>query len=512
MTTEHSTATGISARLNEGLADEVIQTVNTPIVVLSSAGDILRFNAASEELTGYSTDEVLGQKIWHFLILDEEIASVRSVFERTIDKGAPTHFTNHWKTKTGERRLLEWSNKTIHNRDGAITGILATGLDITDSKAREKQLSQTRSYLQSIIDASPVAIITTNIRGEILSVSREAEHCFLCTENQVINSNINEMIPGFTDFLYNNGGKNGSKKSSTNETINRTQPVVAKRLNGESFPATIHISEFINGERILVGFIEDKTQHQALERRLEDTQLQLQHAGRISAMGEIASTIAHELNQPLTAAASLAGAVSLILKKGECGACKDATALLDDAVGEIRRGSEIIRQMRDFLRMRKTAKSLHDLNQVIEEACVIALIGAQSEGVNVDMNLADDIGMAPLDRIQMQQVIVNLVRNAIDAMHGVNEKTLTISTQKTEDSIEICVEDTGHGVSEDINKRLFEPFVTSKEEGMGIGLSLSKSIIDAHQGEITAKNKESGGCVFTVKLPVGVYANGNSNP
>lgn len=511
MTTEHNIATGISDRLNEGLADEVIQTVDTPIVVLSSAGDILRFNAASEKLTGYIADEVLGRKIWHFLILDEEIASVRSVFEKTIDKDAPTNFTNHWKTKTGDRRLLKWSNKTIHNRDGAITGILATGLDITDSEAREKQLSQTRSYLQSIIDASPIAIITTNIRGEILSVSREAEHCFLCTENQVVNSNINELIPGFTGFLYNIGIKSGSKKSA-NETINRTQPVVAKRLNGESFPATIHISEFINGERILVGFIEDKTQHQALERRLESTQLQLQHAGRISAMGEIASTIAHELNQPLTAAASLAGAVSLILKKGECGACRDATTLLDDAVGEIRRGSEIIRQMREFLRMRKTAKSLHDLNQVIEEACVIALIGAQSEGVNVDMNLADDIGTAPLDRIQMQQVIVNLVRNAIDAMHDVNEKTLTISTQKTEDSIKICVEDTGHGISEDINKRLFEPFVTSKEEGMGIGLSLSKSIIDAHQGEITAKNKESGGCVFTVKLPVGAYADGNSDP
>ncbi len=406
---------------------------------------------------------------------------------------------------------MKWSNKTIHNRDGAITGILATGLDITDSTAREKQLSQTRSYLQSVIDASPVAIITTNIHGEILSVSREAEHCFLCTENQVVNSNINELVPGFTDFLYINGAQSGAKKSA-NETINRTQPVVAKRLNGESFPATIHISEFINGERILVGFIEDKTQHQALERRLENTQRQLQHAGRISAMGEIASTIAHELNQPLTAAASLAGAVSLILKKGECGACRDATALLDDAVSEIRRGSEIIRQMREFLRMRKTAKSLHGLNQVIEEACVIALIGAQSEGVNVNMNLAGDIGMAPLDRIQIQQVIVNLVRNAIDAMHDVNEKTLTISTRKTEDSIEIRVEDTGHGVSEDINKRLFEPFVTSKEDGMGIGLSLSKSIIDAHQGEITAKNKESGGCVFTVKLPVGAYADGNSNP
>ncbi|MEM9618927.1 MAG: PAS domain S-box protein [Pseudomonadota bacterium] len=511
MTTEHNIAPGISDRLDENLADEVIQTVDTPIVVLSSAGDILRFNRASEKLTGYIADEVLGRKIWHFLILDEEISSVRSIFEKTIDKDAPTHFTNHWKTKTGDRRLLAWSNKTIHNSNGCITGILATGLDITDSKAREKQLSQTRSYLQSIIDASPVAIITTNMCGEILSVSREAEHCFLCTESQVINSNINDLIPGFIDFFYNNGIKNCSKKS-TNETINRTQPIVAKRLNGESFPATIHISEFINGAQILVGFIEDKTQHQALERRLENTQLQLQHAGRISAMGEIASTIAHELNQPLTAAASLAGAVSLILKKGQCGACRDATALLDDAVNEIRRGSEIIRQMREFLRMRKTAKSLHDLNQVIEEACVIALIGARSEGVNVDMNLADDIGTAPLDRIQMQQVIVNLVRNAIDAMHDVNEKTLTISTQKTDRSIAISVEDTGHGISEDINKRLFEPFVTSKEDGMGIGLSLSKSIIDAHQGEITAKNKELGGCVFTVKLPVGAYADGNSNP
>jgi len=164
-----------------------------------------------------------------------------------------------------------------------------------------------------------------------------------------------------------------------------------------------------------------------------------------------------------------------------------------------------VRQTREFVRTRKTAKSLHAVNKVVEEASGIALIGANSQGVRVTTDFADDVGDANLDRTQIQQVVVNLIRNAIDAMENTKEKRLSISTARHSGMIEVKVEDTGGGIAEDLQKRLFEPFVTSKESGMGVGLSISKAIIDAHQGEIGATNKESSGCVFSFKIPAGGY-------
>jgi two-component system, LuxR family, sensor kinase FixL len=285
--------------------------------------------------------------------------------------------------------------------------------------------------------------------------------------------------------------------------MGKARQVTAVKKNGERFPVVLHVNEFHDGVRIFVGFIEDLSEQKVTERRLEDVKNQLQHIGRIGATSEIAATISHELNQPLTAAASLAGAVSLTLRKVEFLQRDEAILHLNETVSEIRRASEIIRQMRDFMRKRKTAKSLHDVNHVVEEAIAIALIGAEAGGVQVITDLGANVGEAALDRIQIQQVVINLVRNSIDAMQDTEKKHLAISTAKQNGFIEIKVADTGHGLSNSVKKRLFEPFFTTKEEGMGIGLSISKSIIDAHQGEIIVMEKESPGVMFIIKLPVG---------
>lgn len=493
------------------LTDQVIETVDMPVVILGPNGSIKRFNPASEQLTGYAVDEVLGRKVWDFLVIDKDINTVKSVFEKTRGADTPTHYTNHWKTRSKGNRLLKWSNKTIRYRDGRVAYILATGIDITDSQATEFQLSETKAYLRSIIDASPIAIITINESGLIQSFSREAEKCFGYNEPDILGKNINLLMPG-PDHAQHDQYLRRYLETGEKRIIGRARAVFAKRQNGEIFPVMLNVSEFQDGERIFVGFIEDLTHQRDTERRLEETQHQLQHAGRIGAMGEIAASIAHELNQPLTAAASLAGAVSLSLKKAECPACADAIEMLDDVVSEIRRASEIIRQMRDFIRKRKTAKSLHSVNKVVQEAATIALIGGKTSGVVLEANLDDNVGELKIDRVQIQQVIVNLVRNALDAMRNSDKKQLTISTITSGDFVEIKIADTGAGIPEKMKSRLFEPFATSKADGIGIGLSISKSIIDAHQGEIFANSKESTGCVFTVKLPRGAYDEAAKRP
>lgn len=486
------------------LEDEILKTVDTPVVILDRSGAIVRFNEACERLTGYAASEVIGGKVWDFLIIEEEIEAVREVFDKTHGGSAPTHFTNYWKTKDGRRRLIEWSNKLLTDEDENIIYILATGIDITESKSRAEALSKSRAFLRSIIDASPVAVITINEKGMILTFSQKAENTFGYKEAEVVNKNIRMLMPE-PDKSRHDEYLNQYLKTGKRRIIGRARQVNAIRRSGEIFPAILHITEFSDGSRVFVGFVEDITDQAAIERRLKETQLQLQHAGRVGEMGEMATSIAHELNQPLTASASLAGAVGLMLKKVEFPQRDEAFALLDDAVSEIRRASEIIRQMRDFVRKRKTERGLHDVNRVVEEASAIALIGAEAEGIKVNTEFNDGIGEALLDRTQIQQVVTNLIRNAVDAMRTAPDKRLTISTSRYNGLIEVKVADTGHGIPAEVKSRLFEPFVTSKDDGIGVGLSISKSIIDAHQGELFAIDNKPSGSVFIFRLSPGVH-------
>ncbi len=488
--------------LDGSFANQILETVDTLVVILNRHGEIVFFNRACQLLTGFNAGEALGRKVWDFLILDEEIDAVRGAFEALNAENTPSHFINYWKTKDGAPRIIEWSNNTLKDEDGAIAYILGTGVDITESKSKEAALYESKSFLRAIVGASPVAIITSNEKGTILSFSRKAEAIFGFKENEALGQNLTLIIPE-PDRLRHDQYLNHYLETGERRIMGKARQVTAVKKSGERFPVVIHVNEFHDGVRVFVGFIEDLSEQKVTERRLEDVKNQLQHIGRIGAMGEIAATIAHELNQPLTAAASLAGAVSLTLRKVEFPQRDDAISHLNETVSEIRRASEIIRQMRDFMRKRKTAKSLHDVNHVVEEAIAIALIGAEAGGVHVTTDLGANVGEASLDRIQIQQVVINLIRNSIDAMQDAEKKHLAISTAKKSRFIEIKISDTGHGLSDDVKKRLFEPFFTTKEEGMGIGLSISKSIIDAHQGEITAIEKESPGVIFSIKLPVG---------
>ena len=484
------------------LEDEILNTVETPIAVLDRNGAFVRFNAVSERLTGYSAANALGRKIWEFLIIDEEVEAVRNIFEETCGASAPTHFTNYWKTKDGERRLIEWSNKPLTDKNGSVAYILATGIDVTESRSHDEALSESKAFLRSIIDASPVAVITIDRDGRILTFSHEAERTFGCKEAEVLGANIKIFMPepdrsAHDKYIYRH------LETGERRIIGKARQVNAQRNNGEIFPAVLHVTEFADGSPVFVGFVEDLTNQVATERRLKETQMQLQHAGRVGELGEMATSIAHELNQPLTASASLAGAVSLMLKKVEFSGRTESLTLLDEVVGEIRRASEIIRQMRDFVRKRKTAKSLHDVNKVIEEASAIAVIGAEAEGIKVNTNFDESVGAAQLDRTQIQQVVTNLIRNAIDAMRVSPKKELTISTGQRDGLIEVKVADTGSGIPLEVRNRLFEPFVTSKDDGLGVGLSISKTIIDAHHGELTTQDNTPSGTIFLFRLPVG---------
>ncbi len=485
-------------KLQDRLAKAIFDIAEAPILLLELNGSILAFNHACETLTGYSASEVKGQKVWDVFIVEEELDSVERVFQETLHE--TTTFTNYWRTKDGSNRLIEWSNGPVLGDDGKPTIVLATGIDVTEKNLNEEALSENKAFLRSIIDVSPEAVITINEDGAIISFSKQAQEMFGHKEADVLGKNISMMMPE-PDKSKHDGYMKSYLRTGEAKIIGRARKVTALRKHGEEFPALLHVGEFTDGERIFVGFIEDITEKAQLESQLAESQFQLQHAGRMAAMGEVTAAVSHELNQPLTAAASLAGAAALTIRNEETKASTEALGLIEDTVCEIRRASQLIQQMRDFIRRGKANKTICDVNELVTEAMTIGLLGTAQDTLDIELSLSSSTGSANVDRIQIQQVITNLVRNAAEALEGTATGKIVLSTERTKESIFIRVADNGPGIRDDIKQRLFEPFVTSKEDGMGIGLSISKAIIDSHQGEILVEDNDPSGTLFVLRLP-----------
>jgi two-component system sensor kinase FixL len=233
--------------------------------------------------------------------------------------------------------------------------------------------------------------------------------------------------------------------------------------------------------------------------RLNDMQRRLAGVARLNAMGEIAATLAHELNQPLTAIASYAGAAQRLVER-EPGHPANVGDLLDKVTGQATRANEIISRIRSYVTKTELSLAPQSLSEMFEEALAIATAGA---GRKVAVRRAFDPSADRVlaDRVQAQQVMVNLIRNAVEAMAGAPRCELTIGGRVGPTGfVEACVSDTGPGLPPELAERLFEPFVTGKSDGMGIGLSVSRSIVEAHGGAIRAETAPGGGAAFRFTL------------
>ena len=364
--------------------------------------------------------------------------------------------------------------------------------------------------LRTIITTSPDGIMTIDADGTIESFNPASEVLFGYRADEVIGQNVKILMPepyhgehdGYLARYLETGKKN---------IIGIGREVAARRKDGTVFPVELAVGEMeIEGQKKFTGFIRDISRRReaedllkASEQRLKQLQSEFVHVSRLSAMGEMAATLAHELNQPLAAMMNYAQATRRLL---EGSAAEDAERLRDlmtKAVAQANRAGDIIRRLRSFVAQGETERSLDDIGEVVNEACALALIGARSDGVETTLALAEDLPTVLIDRVQIQQVIVNLIRNALDAMEGQERRTLRIETARGDDgTLAVAVADNGPGLDAAIAEKLFTPFNSSKDDGMGIGLSISRTIVEQHGGRIWAVPNEGGGVVFSFTLPI----------
>jgi PAS domain S-box-containing protein len=236
--------------------------------------------------------------------------------------------------------------------------------------------------------------------------------------------------------------------------------------------------------------------------RLDELQLELFHAARLSAAGQLAAALAHELNQPLTAVTNSLNAARRLLAKGGRDKIVTAREVLEEAAGQALRAGQIIGRLRDFLSRGETEQRMESVPTMIKEASSLALIGSEAFGVKVHFSFDLNAECAFANRTQIQQVLANLMRNAVEAMAGGARRELAVTTALlNEETIEVSVLDSGPGLAKEVLNHLFEPFVSTKRHGMGLGLSICRSIVEAHGGKLRSESNQGGGTIFRFTLP-----------
>lgn len=359
------------------------------------------------------------------------------------------------------------------------------------------------AHLNSILDTVPDAMIVIDTAGIVQSFSATAERLFGYSADEVRGRNVSLLMPSpyreAHDAYLERYMRTGERR-----IIGIGRVVVGERKDGSTFPMELAVGEMISGrDRYFTGFVRDLTERQETDARLQELQAELVHISRLSAMGEMASTLAHELNQPLTAIANYMKGSSRIVGEIQSERAPILKAALDKSADQAIRAGQIIRRLRDFVARGESERSFDSLSKIIEEASALALVGAKESGIHVRMRLDQEGDFALVDRIQIQQVLLNLVRNAIDAMKQSTRKELTITKHAPANGmVTVSVSDTGPGIDPDIRAQLFQPFVTTKPDGMGVGLSISRTIIDAHGGKLWVDDNPQGGATFRFSLPV----------
>jgi two-component system sensor kinase FixL len=356
------------------------------------------------------------------------------------------------------------------------------------------------AHLQSILDTVPDAMVVIDERGIIHSFSSAATRLFGHSAADVAGKNVKMLMP--SPYRESHDGYL-IRYLTTGERriIGIGRVVVGERKDGSTFPMELAIGEMKSGnQRFFTGFIRDLTETQQTEARLQELQTELVHISRLTAMGEMASTLAHELNQPLSAIANYMRGSRRLLENSSDENSAMLRDAMDKAAEQAVRAGQIIRRLRDFVARGESERRVESVRKLIEEASALALVGAKDQGVRVRFQFDPAVDLVLADKVQIQQVLLNLIRNAIEAMEASDKRELVIAAIATDDSVTISVADTGPGIAPEMTSQLFQPFVTTKRHGMGVGLSISRTIIDGHGGQIWADPNPGGGTVFRFTL------------
>jgi two-component system, LuxR family, sensor kinase FixL len=356
--------------------------------------------------------------------------------------------------------------------------------------------------MAAILAAAVDGIVLIDRDSVILEFNPAAERMFGYSRAEVVGQPVSMLMPepyrsGHPDYV--------GRYLATHEprVIGIGREVKAQRRDGSTFPVWLSVSEADTPRGVrFVGIVRDLSEQRAAQREQAALEARLEHVARFSLMGEMAAGIAHEINQPLSAIATYAQAGRRLLS-GDDWSRQEIEDLCVRITEQGQRAGQVIANLRSFIRKQELQTELVDVNDVIED--VMSLIQADAKSAGLPVRVEFDVNMPHImaNAVQLQQVVLNLTRNAVDAMrtHRDREKGIVIKTQSAPGEVKILVIDHGPGVAKGLGSTIFNPFVTTKRDGLGVGLAISRTIVEAHSGRLGCRPNRGGGAVFEVSIP-----------
>lgn len=408
-----------------------------------------------------------------------------------------------------------WLEGAVFGALGLAAGLFGEHLTMLSRRASDanEALRLREAHLESILATVPDAMVVIDNQGVIRSFSQAAERLFGYAAAEVFGRNVSLLMPSpyreqHDSYL--------SRYRTTGERriIGIGRVVTGERKDGTTFPMELSVGE-VEGpsQGLFTGFVRDLSERQQTEARLHELQSELVHVTRLTALGEMSSTLAHELNQPLSAIGNYLNGLRRMVASRQGLSSERAQQALEKAAEQAQRAGEIIRRLRNFVAKGEAERRPESLAKLTEEAIALAFVGGKELGVRLRVRLDPTVDLVLVDKVQIQQVVLNLVRNAMEAMATSPVRDLVIKSSPLDGGlVSVTVADSGPGLSPDVLDQLFQPFVTTKPHGMGVGLSICRTIIEAHGGRIHAANGPHGGAVFELILPLAHDAEADDEP
>lgn len=461
----------------------------------------ISWSPGSEQRLGLPAGAIDTFDMWRDHVEPADVFDVMASIDSAVaDRRDRFAFHYRFLPESGSPRMLEGTARCLYDERGNLVRSVGSVIDVTQRNRREAEMR-----LDSMIETVPDATIVINEHGVIKSFSRAAETMFGYSTESAIGRNLKMLMPeglaaqhdvAILDYI-----RTGERK-----VIGKTRELTARRADGTFFPVELNVGEtLIGNERIFTGIVRDVSRRLFEEQRLSELSAELAHISRQGAMSELAADLAHELNQPLSATANFIAAARMLIEQGAAG--ERVADLLHMAEDQTQRSGDIIRRLRDFLAKRDFEMRAESLADVVSDAVALVFFGSGREEIELsyDLDPANDAIFA--DRVQIQQVLVNLLRNAVEVLRSVDashpRRIVIQSRSRDDDMVELAIRDSGPGIPHALSEQLYTRFSTTKAgTAMGIGLSISRRIVEAHGGALTAENPPEGGAAFCFTLPV----------
>jgi two-component system, LuxR family, sensor kinase FixL len=487
-------------------AQTYLDLAEVMLLALDARGTISLVNRKGCEILGWPEDELVGRN-WFDTCLPEELRDeVRGMFGQFFEGNAsPASYAEHEVvTRGGQRKLIGWRNVFLRDERGLVSGTLSSGEDITEQRRAVEALRQSEQLLRDAQALANLGNYDTRIPGGTPYWSPQLYH-------------ILELDPGAGPLRFGEYLERCVHPDDQERFLREWERSAApgglfdleyriRRPDGSvrDVHAIARTTRDAEGALRVVGTLHDITERKRADEEMRQTQDRLTQFARLSTMGEMAAGLAHEINQPLTAITNYAQALRrLMANPANCDPGDVETALQQIAAQALRAG-EVIRRLRSFVKNREARTEIIDPAQLIHDLLAFAEPDSRVNDIRLKVEPATDLPAVACDPVQVQQVLLNLIRNAIDAINeapsAAREITIRAGLDET-GAVEISVEDRGPGISPEVATHLGNPFFTTKATGTGLGIAISRSILRAHGGRLAHRPTPGGGATVFFTLP-----------